>query len=118
MSGSRKFCQGGSRPDCLKTALTKFFVILFLVLNLFYSLTVAYQRFISKKTMLFQGFGGGSTFPGGPTFSRGGPTFSRGGGGGPNANYYRNPDKLQFSRGEGQYPLFPPLDSQMNLKTQ
>ena len=46
---------------------------------------------ISKKTILFQGF-------------RGSPTFSRGGGGGgvqrgPNANFYRNPYNLSFSRG-------------------
>ena len=50
---------------------------------------------ISKKTILFQGF-------------RGSPTFSRGGGGGvqwgPNANFYRNPYNLSFSRG-GSGPL-------------
>ena len=39
---------------------------LFLVLN-FYSFTVAYQWFISKKTIILQGFGGG-----GPIYSRGG----------------------------------------------
>ena len=59
---------GWSRPDCQKTALTTFFV--FFVLN-FYSFTVAYQWFISKKTIILQGFGGG-----------GGPTYSKGGGGG------------------------------------
>ena len=65
-----------SRPDCKKTALTTFFV--FFVLN-FYSFTVVYQWFISKKTIILQGFGGG------------GQTFSRGeGAGGPNANS-RNP---------------------------
>ena len=36
------------------------------VLN-FYSFTVAYQWFISRKTIILQGFGGG----GGPTYSRG-----------------------------------------------
>ena len=57
MRGSRNFCQGvcvcvgGSRPDCQKTTLTTF-----LVLNLFNSFTV------SKKTIIFQGFIGGSTF--------------------------------------------------------
>ena len=55
----------------------------FFVLN-FYSFTVAYQWFISKKTIILQGFGGG-----------GGQIYSRGGGGesgawGPNA-YSRNP---------------------------
>ena len=53
----------------------------------------------SRKTILFQGF-------------RGSPTFSRGGGGGggvqrgPNANFYRNPYNLSFSRGESG-PLSP-----------
>ena len=40
---------------------------LFFVLN-FYSFTVAYQWFISKKTIILQGFGGG----GGPIYSGGG----------------------------------------------
>ena len=46
------------------------------------------------------------------TFSRGGPTFSRGGGG-PNANFYRNPCyyNLRFSR--GVWTPYPPLDPQM-----
>ena len=49
-----------------------------------------------KKTILFQGFGGGQTFSrvwgggGGQTYSEGGPTFS-GGGGGLNSKLYRNP---------------------------
>ena len=55
----------GSRPDCQKTALTLFF----LILDLFYTFTVVYQLFISKKTISFQGF-------------RGSPTFFRVGGGG------------------------------------
>ena len=85
MRGSRNFCQWGSRPDCQKTALTA----------VFFRCTVVYQWFISKKTLIFQGFSGG------PTFSRWGPTFSRGvqlfpGGcnffqGGLNAYLYRNP---------------------------
>ena len=57
---------GGSRPQCQKTALT--------TSNLFYSFTVVYQWFISKKTIIFKGCRGG------PTFSRGYPSFSRGGG--------------------------------------
>ena len=68
MCGSRNFCQGGGggrgggRPDCQKTALITF---LCLVLNLFYSFTVVYKWFISKRTIILQGF-------------REGPTFSRG----------------------------------------
>ena len=55
-----------------KTALTTVFV--FFVLN-FYSFTVAYQWFISKKTIIEQGLGGG----GGPTYSRGSNFFQGGG---------------------------------------
>ena len=58
---------GWSRPDCQKTALTTVFVF-------------SFQWFISKKTIILQGFGGGGC-----------PTYSRGGGGwGSNANS-RNP---------------------------
>ena len=46
---------------------------------------MVYQRFISEKTLIFQGFGGG------PTFSKEGPTFSMVS---PNANFYRNPYNL------------------------
>ena len=57
---------------------------------------------ISKKTITFQGF-------------RGGPTFSRGGGGGgskcPNANFYRNPYNLCFSRERGVRTPYPPSRS-------
>ena len=56
------------------------FCLFFFGLN-FYSFTVAYQWFISKKTIILQGFGWG----GGPIYS------GRGGGsGGPNT-YSRNP---------------------------
>ena len=58
-----------------------FFVLFFSVLNLFYSFTVVYQLFISKKTIVFQGF-------------RGGPTFSRGGGG-----VYHFPGEVQLFPG-------------------
>ena len=71
---------GWSRPDCQKTALTTVFVFFF-VLN-FYSFTVAFQWFISKKTIILQGFGGGGVQP----FPGGGGA----GAGGPNANS-RNP---------------------------
>ena len=45
---------------------------------------------ISKKTIFFQGFRGGSKF------SKGGSNFFQGGGGGgvPSANFYRNPYNL------------------------
>ena len=71
MRVSRNFCQGwGSRPDCQKTVLTLlfFFVVVFLVLDLFYSFYIGCQMVISKKTIIFQSFSGG-------------PTFARGGGG-------------------------------------
>ena len=58
---------GGSRSECQKTALTMFFVQLVL--------SVVYQWFISKQTIISQGFRGGG---GG---GRGGPTVSKGGGG-------------------------------------
>ena len=61
MSGSRNFCQ------------------FYLVLSLFYSLKRGPNGFIAEKTILILYKG-----------SRGGPLFSRGGGG-PNANFYRNP---------------------------
>ena len=66
---------GWSRPDCQKIALTTVFV--FFVFN-FYSFTVAYQWFISKKSIILVGFGGGGVQP----IPGGQQTFSRGGGGG------------------------------------
>ena len=62
---------------------------LFFVLN-FYSFTVAYQWFISKKTIILQGFGGG------------GSNLFRGGGLGLG---------VQILRGCG--PSIPPLDPHM-----
>ena len=53
-------------------------VFFFFVLN-FYSFTVAYQWFISKKTIILQGFGGEGGW-GGPTCSRGSNFFQGGGG--------------------------------------
>ena len=70
------------------------FLSVFLVLSLFYNLQKGSNGFISEKTILilYQGSRGG------PLFSRGGgSTYSRGGG--PNANVYRNPYNLLFSRG-------------------
>ena len=60
---------------------------------------------ISKKTIIFHGFRmGGNICQGG----------LRGGGGGANANFYRNPYNLCFSRGSG--PPIPPLDPHMQLE--
>ena len=74
----------------------------FKVLNLFYSLLRGPNGFITEKTILFQG-------------SRGGPAFSRGSNflqGGPNANFYRNPYNLCFSRGGVRIP---PQDPHMRI---
>ena len=85
MRGSRDFCPS------------------YLVLSLFYSLQRGSNGFIAEKTILilYQG-------------SRGGPLFSRGGvklfpgGGGPNANFFRNPcTYLLFSRAGCPDPLSP-----------
>ena len=72
----------------------------YLILSLFYSLQRGSNGFIAEKTILilYQGSKGGPLFPGGC------PTFSRGGG--PNANFYRNPyTYLLFSRGGVPDPL-------------
>ena len=76
MRGSRKFWEWGFRPYCQKNHV---FFLFFLVLNVFYSFTVVYQWFISKKTIILQGFRGGPTFSRGVHHFSGGPTFSRGG---------------------------------------
>ena len=91
MSGSRNFCQ------------------FYLVLSLFYSLKRGSNGFIAEKTILilYKGSRGGPLFSGG----EGCPTFSRGGG--PNANFYRNPyTYLLFSTGRFRTP-YPPLDPHM-----
>ena len=84
-----------------------FLSVLFSPLSLFYSLQRESNGFIAKKTILilYQGSRGG------PLFSRGGggdvKPFPGGGGGGPNANFCRNPyTYLLFSRG-GPDPLYP-----------
>ena len=72
MRGSRNFCQ------------------FYLVLSLFYSLKRGSNGFIAEKTIiLYQGSRGGLLYGGVQNFSRGG---------GPNANFYRNP-YLLFSKG-------------------
>ena len=52
------FSRGSRRPEN----------ILFLVLNLFYSLQTGFNDFITEKTILFQGSRGVQHFQGGPTF--------------------------------------------------
>ena len=84
MRGSRNFCQFD------------------LVLSLFYSLKRGSNSFIAEKTklILYQGSRGG------PLYSRGVSNFFHWGGGGPNANFYRNPyTYLLFSRGVSGPPI-------------
>ena len=94
ISGSRNFCK------------------FYLVLSLFYSYMRGSNGFITEKTILIftkdpeavhysAGAGGGLS------------NFLQGGGGGPNANFYRNPyTYLLFSRGSVRTP-YPPLDPHM-----
>ena len=87
MRGSRNFFQGGGGPA--PTSRQRFFCLFLfvLVLNLFYSLQRASNGFITEKTILSKDPEGVYHFPGGAN-------FFHGGGGGPNANFYRNPHKL------------------------
>ena len=107
----------GSRPDWLpvNSSDNVFFSFLYSTLTVL-QFTVAYQWFISKKTISLQGFGGGGGGWGvgggcGSTFSRRVQPFSRGvklfPGRGPNANF-GNPQNLWFSR-RGCGPSFPSL---------
>ena len=61
---------------------------------------------ISKKSIIFQGFRGSNIFQGG---GGGDPTFSRGGG--PSANFYKNPYNLCDFTGEGVQNPYPPSGS-------
>ena len=76
------------------------FFVSFLALSLFYSLQRGSNGFIAEKTILilYQGFRGGPLFPG--------VEVQHFQGGGSNANFYRNPYNLLFSRG-GPDPLSP-----------
>ena len=83
MRGSRNFCQ------------------FYLVLSLFYSKQRGSNNFIARKTILilYQGSRGVHYF-------RGGVKLFPGGGGGPNANFFRNPyTYLLFSRGVSGPPI-------------
>ena len=89
----QEFSSGGSWSIWQKSSD----VFVFLVLSLFYKIKVKWL--ISKKTIIFQGSGGG-------------PTFSRGGG----VQLlipFRNPYNLWFSRGVRPPP--PPLGSALAL---
>ena len=66
----------GGQDRLPENSSDKVFFCCFLVLSLFYSFKVVYLWFISKKTIIFQGFREG------PTFSRGDRLFPGGGGGG------------------------------------
>ena len=93
MGGSRNFCQ------------------FYLVLSLFYSLKRGSNGFIAEKTILilYKRSRGGPLFSGGR--GKGGCQLFQGGG--PNANFYRNPyTYLLFSRGSVRTP-YPPLDPHM-----
>ena len=94
MRGSRDFCQS------------------YLVLSLFYSLQRGSNGFIAEKTILilYQGSRGGPLFPGG------GDVKPLPGGGGPNANFFRNPcTYLLFFQGGGAVRTpYPPLDPHMD----
>ena len=72
---------------------------LFFVLN-FYSFTVAYQWFISKKTIILQGFGGG-----------GGSNLFRGGGRGLGVQILILETHRTFFSQEGVRTLYPPSGS-------
>ena len=77
----------------------------YLVVSLFYSLQRGSNVFIAEKTILilYQGSRGGPLFSGGRVSN-----FFQGGGGGPNANFYRNPyTYLFFSRGGMSGPPIP-----------
>ena len=107
MRGSRNVCKGAGggvqvrRPEnSLDNVLL--LLLLFLVLNLFNSLQ-GIQWFYYRENYTF------------PMIQRG-PTFSRGSNflqGGPNANFYKNPYNLLFSRGV-QTPI-PSLDPHMDF---
>ena len=82
MRGPRNFLPGGVQAR-LPAENSSDDVFFFLFVLSFYSFTVANQWFISKKTIIVQGFGGGggggSIFQEGPIFSRGVKLFPRGG---------------------------------------
>ena len=79
---------GGSRADCQKTALT-LFLGLFWSSTYFTVLQWLTTVFISKKTIVFQGF-------------RGAPTFSRGGGGG-GSNFFQGGGSNFFQGGGSNF---------------
>ena len=90
MRGSRNLCQ------------------FYLVPSLFYSLKRGSNGYIAEKTILilYQGSRGGPLYSGGGGGGGGGVSnFFQGGG--PNANFYRNPFTYLFFPGGGPDPLSP-----------
>ena len=106
MRGPRNFLPGGVQAR-LPAENSSDDVFFFLFVLSFYSFTVAYQWFISKKTIILQGFRGG-----GEAFSRrvqsfpGGQLFSKGGGGGVQVLILETHRTFGF-RGGGADPLSP-----------
>ena len=80
---------GGSRPNSQKTAWTFFFLFLFFSSAYFTVYRGGPMALLLRKLNFQEDPEGVQHFPGGPTFSRGDP----------NANFYRNPYNLWFSRG-------------------
>ena len=107
MRGSRNFFQGGGGVQARRSenSLDNVFVLLFYFLFLYspqliLQLTEGAQWFYYRENYTFQ------RIQRGPTFSRGGSNFfSRGGGGGPNANFYRNPYFCDFLGGWVRTPI-------------
>ena len=65
---------------------------------------------LSKLLYTYQGSRGGPLF----TYLPGGVKLFQGGGGGPNADFFKNPyTYLVFSRGGGVRTPYPPLDPHM-----
>ena len=96
----------GQEATCSDQGICQFY----LVLSLFYSLKRGSNGFIDEKLYIYFTKDPEAVhyIPGGGGGGGGCPTFSRGGG--PNANFYRNPyTYLLFSRGVSG-PPYPPLD--------
>ena len=93
MRGSRNLCRGRAGPTARKQPGQRFFFVSFFFFFFFVQLILQFTAGVrwfyyttAEKTILFQGSGGGPTFPRGVQLFPGG-----GGGGGSNANFYRNP---------------------------